>query len=294
MILAIGDLAVDVFLLPELRHAEQGGGIVLRHGGSAANTAAWAAHRGAPAAFIGCAGEDAWGMALIRELEAGGVVQLIRAVRGMETGAVSVTLESDGERSMRSSRGANQALSPEDIDRAALSSLRIVHVTGYALLGPPGLENLRAAARKARDAGALLSFDPGSESTIEHVGARVLLAEISALAVDILLPNAGEARVLTDHGDPEEACAALASFVPLVVVKDGSRGAVYATGPDHGRVETKPTVAVDTTGAGDAFDGGFIAAQLAGSDLEAACSAGHRAALETIVRYGGRPAYESR
>lgn len=289
MIACVGDIMVDIFLLSDLQRAEQGDGILLRGGGSAANTAAWLARTGAETVFIGRTGEDAAGAMLTQELAACGVIPCIRTVPEAETGAVLVRVDDDGtERVMRSSRGANTALSPDDLATADVPALTCIHLTGYALLGPAGLDLLEAAARIAKARQALLSFDPSSPSVIERIGAATLLQAMNRCGVAILLPNAAEAAAMTGKTVPA-AAQALREYVPTVLIKAGANGAVFATASSSGAVPIRPARPIDPTGAGDAFDAGAIAALVAGKSVADACREGVMLASEVLVHYGGRP-----
>jgi ribokinase len=290
MILVVGDLLLDILLLPELKQSEQPAGMVARSGGSAANTAAWMAHLGCRVTFVGCVGNDGIGEVLREELRAEGVHTEVRMVDGMETGCVAVELDAHGERLMRSSRGANVALVPDDLRRAVYGNIWGVHLTGYGLLGMGGFALLEAAAEVARTHRAFLSFDPSSEGVIEALGRNRLLGELSQCGVDMLLPNVLEAAALTGRADASEAAAALGETVPMVVVKCSERGAVVFASGDLGHVPTQPVNPLDTTGAGDAFNAGMLAALRRGDELEDACRHGHEVAREAIGVYGGRPA----
>src|SRR5947209_7301551 len=150
MMVVVGDLLLDVLLLPELTHSEQPAGMLARSGGSAANTAAWMGHLGSPVLFVGCVGPDGIGDMLRAELRLEGVQTEVRSVAGMETGCVAVELDARGERLMRSSRGANVALVADDLLRVVPNSVWGVHLTGYALLGAGSFELLEAASQVAR------------------------------------------------------------------------------------------------------------------------------------------------
>jgi ribokinase len=289
MILSIGDIMLDVLLLPELAHEEQASGIVVRGGGSAANTAAWVRHLEQPATFVGCVGGDSAGVMLTSELQDSDVVTVIRKVSGLETGCVAVEITSDGERVMRSSRGANQALERDDIRRASTSQLAAVHITGYTLLGPGGSEILRAAAGSAKRAGGLLSFDPSSAGVVGRVGRAALLADVRGCRVDVFLPNQREAEALTGASDALEAASILGESVRLVVVKDGANGACYCRDGERGHVDTTALVPVDTTGAGDAFNAAILVGLLDGTDIATSIRRAHVVAARAISQFGGRP-----
>jgi sugar/nucleoside kinase (ribokinase family) len=289
MILVVGDLLLDLLLLPELREEEQSAGIVARSGGSAANTAAWIAHLGAEAGFVGCVAADALGAMLGGELAASGVDVRLRPVTGAETGCVAVEITAEGERTMRSSRGANAELAPSDIQSSARDGVEWVHVTGYSLLGPHGFGILRRSAVVAQENGAKLSFDPSSTAVVNHFGADRVLAELEACRTWLLLPNAAEARALVGESTSEPAARVLGDRFPLAVVKEGPDGATWSDEMRLEHVPTRTVLPVDTTGAGDAFNAGVIIGLSRGESARDACSLGHSIARRVISQYGGRP-----
>jgi len=289
MIATVGDLMLDVFLLSDLQQEEQGRGIILRPGGSAANTAAWIVQLGISSAFVGCVGSDGPGRLLINDLEEYGIANRVRSVPGVETGAVAIEVRDDGERVMRSARGANQALSVDDINRLEAMRPVIVHITGYALLGAAGPDLLSEVGRVARSVGAAVSFDPSSVGVIRRFGASLLLRTVRDAEVTLLLPNALEAHALAGRTTSEEAAQHLAEQTHTVVVKDGPRGAIYSSAGEVGRVSVEAVRPVDSTGAGDAFNAGVLAGRYLGEAWSTACARGHGCAHEVLGQYGARP-----
>ena len=132
-----------------------------------------------------------------------------------------------------------------------------------------------------------ISVDPASAEFLREVGADNFLAWTQGAA--ILFPNEEEAAVLAGSADPETQCARLATHYPLVVIKRGAAGAEAAQGARRWRIKAAKTEPVDTTGAGDAFVAGFLAARLTGADIPIALgrAAAAGAVASTIV--GGQP-----
>jgi sugar/nucleoside kinase (ribokinase family) len=288
MIAVIGDIMLDVLLLPELRRPEQSSGALVRVGGSAANCAAWLAVMGYASTVVGCVGRDPVGSMLRSELNRRGVSMRIAMADGLETGVVAASISDSGERTMRSSRGANEALSPAFIRRLRLAELRIVHVMGYGLLSPYGMDVLHAAAALARRSGAALSFDPSSASAIRTIGADCLL-KVTRQENAILTPNAAEAAALTGLDDPEQAARHLSKYAGTVIVKDGPLGAIYTVRGQIRREKAQRVEPLDTTGAGDAFDAGALSALVDGRSLAEACRRGNTLGAAAVQRYGGQP-----
>jgi sugar/nucleoside kinase (ribokinase family) len=132
-----------------------------------------------------------------------------------------------------------------------------------------------------------ISVDPASAEFLREVGVDNFLAWTRGAA--ILFPNEEEAAVLASSTDPETQCARLAALYPLVVIKRGAAGAEAAQGARRWRVEAAKTEPVDTTGAGDAFVAGFLAARLSGADISIALGRAAAAGGAASAVIGGRP-----
>ena len=260
MIVAIGDLVLDVTIAPEgqLRlDADRDASIRIGGGGQAANFCAWAAALGAPTRLVTRIGDDESGRRLRAEIEAGGVE--VAAVVGPDpTGTVAVLLGPSGERTFARQRGAGPGLRPDELRPEWFADAELLHVPAYALF----VEPLGAAARRAielvRAHGAPVSIDLSSASDIEAYGGARLAYELAKLRPELLFATEAEAAAL---GAPLEGLA------KVPVLKLGARGVrVYR------RVLPAPLVeVVDGNGAGDAFAAAFCAAYVDGATpLEAA------------------------
>ncbi len=222
-------------------------------------------------------------------LRAAGVRTAVRAVAGWKRELWPWRSLLDGERLMRSARGANEALDAKTCWIWRSRDVAAVHLTGYALLGPAGLSLLEAAGTLAGRHSALLSFDPSSPGVIERVGRERLMSAMTSAGVDLLLPNAEEAVSLSGAASVAAAANRLAHLVPAVAIKTGETGAVYATAGETVLAPTDRVQSIDTTGAGDAFNAGLLVARLRGDSLNEACQFAHSVAAQAIARYGGRP-----
>lgn len=253
-------------------------------GGSAANTAAWLAQAGAEPLLVGRVGDDERGRTARDELRAAGVDAALAVDPELPTGTCIVLVGPDGERTMAPDAGANDGLSDEDLSEELLESAGHLHVAGYALLRPGSRPAARAAIARALQRGIGVSVDPSS--------AALLSAEFldHADGAALLLPNVAEARMLSGERDAETAARALAARFGEVVVTLGSDGALWTDGHDTVRRDALPVDAlVDSTGAGDAFAAGLLAARMNGAEPPEALVAGARLAAEAVVRSGGRP-----
>ena len=161
----------------------------------------------------------------------------------------------------------------------------MIHLSGYSFFAP----GPRAAVLDVYGAQATSRSAPTRprRNSCAKSGPENFLAWTQGAA--ILFPNDDEAAVLAGSDDPETQCARLAALYPLVVVKRGAAGCEAAAGAMRWRAAAPKVEAIDTTGAGDAFVAAFLAARLAGADIQAALerAAAAGAAASTIV--GGRP-----
>jgi sugar/nucleoside kinase (ribokinase family) len=112
--------------------------------------------------------------------------------------------------------------------------------------------------------------------------------------IDILLPNEDEARRMTRKSDVNEALAQLSERVPIVVVKCGSRGALLQSGERRVEVPSLSVIPIDTIGAGDSFDAGFLSQFIKGGSLEDCASMGNIAAALSTQRPGGTEAFRDK
>jgi sugar/nucleoside kinase (ribokinase family) len=266
------------------------GRVAFVQGGSAANTARWLGRLGARTTLIAAVGRDATGRALVDAVRRDGVTVRVSRVAGARTARIGVLVSPDGERSFVPDRGAADLLDPADLEAAWFAGAQALHLPVYSLLGAPLGDAGRRAAELARDAGAMVSVDLASIGPLMARGRRVARDLIARVAPDILFATTSETEALMAGGRAE----GLLEFAQVAVVKRGSKGATVLAraGPERLRFEvaTAPLPAVDTTGAGDAFDAGFLvgwfAARAAGRSLPAslqrAAMSGHRAAARQL------------
>ncbi|MGY1856855.1 carbohydrate kinase family protein [Modestobacter sp. SYSU DS0290] len=289
-IVVVGDVCTDVVVLlagEPTPDSDRPARISSSGGGAGANVAAHLAGLGTPVLLAGCTGDDLPGRALAADLAAAGVGLGLRTVAGEATGTVVSLVEPGGERSMLADRGANLALQPDDVPAPGAGGH--LHLSGYTLLHPrPRVAGLAAMAA-ARAAGCTVSVDPASTGPLREHGVDRWLADTAGATV--LLPNAAEACLLAGTSDPAEAARLLAERHPVVVVSLGADGALWAAGDVLVHRPAYPATVVDTTGAGDAFAAGVLAAwHAAGGHPEAgaALDAGLARAAAVVARAGAR------
>jgi sugar/nucleoside kinase (ribokinase family) len=286
-IVCVGDVMQDVLVqlaVPLVRGSDTPATVSYSPGGSAANTACWLGWLGAPVSFAGRVGDDPAGQQAVAELRRFGVRPLIVVDPELATGSCIVLIGPDGERSMIPSAGANAGLVAADL-AGLLTGADHLHLSGYTLLHPGSRAAGQAILAQAVAAGSGISVDIASAGPIRTVGAARLRSWLPAGT--LLLANADELAALT--GDHPDGPAELVAAGLTLVVKDGPRGARLIDAAGTVPVATEPVPARDSTGAGDAFAAGLLAARLAGQDLPEAIRAGHRVGALAVGQLGGRP-----
>jgi sugar/nucleoside kinase (ribokinase family) len=285
-VIVVGDVMVDVvarLAAPVAPGSDAPARITFHGGGSAANTAAWLAAAGARPILVGRVGDDPAGRAAAAELRGAGVDARLVTDRALATGTCIVLVAPGGERTMVPDAGAGDQLAPGDLTDDLFSPGRHLHVAGYSLLRAGSRAAARSAIARAREHRMTVSVDPSS--------AALLSEDFLDLAegADLLLPNAAEAAALTGEGNPERAASRLAERFPEVVVTLGSASALWMDGREMSRVGAVAASTVDSTGAGDAFAPGLLAARIEGAEAAEALAAGARLGARAVATRGGRP-----
>jgi sugar/nucleoside kinase (ribokinase family) len=256
----------------------------LSPGGSAANTATWLARAGNNVYLIGAVGADPLGDYLINEIGGSGVHMLVQRVPGELTGVCLILNETDGQRTMIPSAGANARFDDSQlIDTLAASNITHLHVSAYMLFHDLSGITALAYMEAARRVGATISLDPASSALLADNQTRL----VAALAMtDVLLANADEALEITrllskdelveDTIDLDLISTALHQTSPIVVVTDGPEPVRALVNRVHNFTSSVAKIGCvkSTTGAGDAFNAGYLNAWLAGSDIPASIAAG--------------------
>jgi len=278
LIVSIGDLLLDIAIVPDgplQPDDDTPSTITLGGGGQAANFCAWIAALGDPARLVTRVGDDETGRRLVADLEARGVE--VRAVWSTEpTGAIAVTVDQDGRRTMATQRGASVGLSPDDLQEAWFRDARLLHVPAYSLFVEPIAGATRAAIRAVREAKGMLAVDLSSAAGIRAYGPSRMAYVLARLKPEVLFATEAEAATLA---------VPLESLAQVPVLKLGRSGCVV-----FGRRIAAPEVqAVDPTGAGDAFAAAFCSAWLRGATPVESAEQAVQAATRSVLLAGARP-----
>ena len=278
VLVTVGDLVEDVVVWSgaPARYATDNPSVVHRaRGGSAANVAAFASGW-VPARFIGCVGDDPLADMLTAELAGHGVD--VRVQRRGRTGTIVVLVDQMGERTMYPDRAAAAQLTAVPADW--LASAAFLHVPSYCFAAEPAATAVLGLIRHAAQAGVPVSLDASSTGMISEYGLARYLDLVDELAPDIFFANAREA-MLVDVTRPQFANT-------MTVVKNGAESTTVIL--PGGAAQTVPVPpappARDSTGAGDAFAAGFLAARMRGATPAEAASAGHALARSVLFSPG--------
>ncbi|MEV4613287.1 PfkB family carbohydrate kinase [Kitasatospora sp. NPDC049258] len=289
-LLVVGDVVTDVLALQEgplAPDTDTAARISVRPGGAGANVAAWAARGGARAVLLARVGADSadWHRG---ELRAAGVDPRLVVDGQAPTAVVICLVDGRAERTLVTDGGASVRLGPADWRAELLEGIALVHLSGYLFFSHQGRRLAALVFADAAHRGLPVSVDPASTGFVARLGVGAFRAAIARAG--LLVPNLAEARLLSGRDDPVLAATELSAGHGTVAVTLGARGALVARdGRLVAKVPAVRSAAVDSTGAGDAFTGGFLAARLGGADLAAAAEAGCRAGAEAVRTVGGRP-----
>ncbi len=259
-------------------------------GGSAANSMAGVAALGLNAGFIGQVADDQLGSIFAHDMQSLGVrFDTPPLEHGPPTGRCLILVTRDGQRTMNTSPGASHELTSDAIDEDMVRSAAVTFLEGY-LWGPerPRAAMLRAA-EIAHSAGRTVAFTlseslciPGRRDGVQGL--------IDAGAIDLLFANEDEVQHLTASADLEAAIEQLSTKVTTLVVTRGEAGSMALENGQRPEIPAVPVErVVDTTGAGDLFAAGVLAARCRGHGLQRCLEAGALAAAEIISHFGARP-----
>ena len=287
-LLAYGDIAMDVIARSSSEMSsdqdEKVDSLFISPGGSAVNCAVTASSLGIPATFLGVLGNDDWSKMLERDMRKHHINTLyLHRVPGQMAICISI-LDPDGERKFYSYRGVNASTIYPQVPVSLIRRHQCLHLSGYSFQTSESALAATNLLHLAKENGLLVSLDPS------FLFARELDLDANEILpnVDYLFPSREEAYQLTKLRDPHKAARKIREQGPMVVVitldSDGCL-LVDGSGEQFIKLQSDEPV-VDTTGAGDAFCGGFLFGVLNGLPTKESCLVGSAAAAHTIARFG--------
>ncbi len=287
-VVVLGDLMADVVvrpLAPTALTSDTPSTVRLSRGGAAANVAVALAATGCEVHYIAAVGRDALGDAVLAELRDDHVSA--RVVRlDAPTGVVVALIAPDAQRAMFTDRGANAHLTKAAALELLDGEFDHLHLSGYTLLGEETRDVGQAVIRAARQRHWGVSVDACSLGPLLAMGAEKFLDAASGATT--LFANKEEALALSTTSDVDEALERLLFRFNEVVITCGADGAVAGRETDRARAEAVATRVIDTTGAGDAATGAYLAARLRQESLDVALADAMASSAGVIGALGSR------
>jgi sugar/nucleoside kinase (ribokinase family) len=296
IVLVVGDIATDTIIRvtqkgPDNTGADTEAVILDRAGGQGGNVARWlAAETNARPRLLATASSSELkrtsGVA-DGTLKQAGIDTRIVWVDAPPARVVSIVDLDGSERSFFTQRGAAGYLDETHVTPELLDGVKWCHVSGYLLTNTTGQSCFASLRSLCRRLGVPLSFDPASTSVINDLGVTSWRSLVGH--VDLLLPNAEEAKALTGESDLKVAASSLLEYARRVVVKDGEKGCIVASDGSIIRFHSQPASPVDPTGAGDAFAAGVVAILAGLGTVGEATAEGLRLGSRCVSHVGALP-----
>jgi sugar/nucleoside kinase (ribokinase family) len=280
------DLMVDGVIELEAGTERLANSMELTLGGSSGITAHNLSRLGAKVGFVGVTGNDVFGDFVVERLQAAGVdLQALKRHPSEKTG-VTIWHSKDQQRAAVTYAGTLAMLRAKDIPEDYLRTARHLHIGHYFLLTALHKDAAKLF-RKAKQLGLTTSVDCNYDPAETWASGLWELLEYT----DVFIPNEDESRHLTGMASPADAAQELGKLAATVVVKMGAKGAlVYSDGKSFHMPAVK-TEAVDTTGAGDSFNAGFLSRFVRRASLRDCARAGASAGARCVTRVGGTTAF---
>jgi sugar/nucleoside kinase (ribokinase family) len=286
-IVVVGDLNVDLVMtglaaLPAYGELSLAKSMRFVLGGSSAIFACNIARLGASVGFVGKLGADELGYFLKRRLEESRVDTSRIVMDPAQTTGICISMSFPQEYAQVTYPGARNAFALSDVDLDYVKSARHLHMSGFYLM-PSMRQDTPRLFRLAREAGLSTSLDPDNDPSGKwNGGMRELLPY-----VDYFLPNEHEALSIAGAADLGSAAGRLSGLAKTTIVKCGPQGALAITGGNTVAAAAFPVTPIDTTGAGDSFNAGFLFQQLQGASLEQSLRWGNACGALSTQTLGG-------
>ena len=299
-VFCLGDICADLILpFGAAKQAARGEAVPLsatdvefRHGGSVANTAAGLARLGVPVVFCGTCGDDAYGHALKNELARLGCdVSPMCMDATVPTLLIAIVVDENGERTAfathRTHASQHQIL-PSQIPDRLCERIGWLHCGGVLLREEPAASVQLEVMRRCHEANIPVSLD--IMARMESRGDPVYLQNLKAAAAcsDFILGSIEDEIPLLSGGSDDDSIRSLCRGGKVIVARNGSRGATVYTASESFPCPAFMVPVVDTIGAGDAYNAGFVASLLGGLSLSEANRTANAVAACCVMHTGGR------
>lgn len=259
-------------------------------GGDVSNVAIAASRLGASTGIITNLGEDGFGDALMALWQQEGVVtDFVKRLKGEQTGLYFIRYDEHGHNfEYRRAGSAASKITPKDIPKTQLQTSRLLHVSGISqAISETSAQTVAAAVDIVKKSGGLVSYDPNLRLNLWSIERARETIHNTMKDVDIVLPGLDDARQLTGLSDAEKICQFYLDLgVSIVALTLGAEGALIMDGGNEHFIPAREVEAVDASGAGDCFDGAFIAEWLRSRDLLKAGRFAVNAASLSTLGYG--------
>jgi len=282
-ILVVGDAMLDVVVQPKgaiAQTSDTTATVRMSRGGAAANLAVSLAKSSHDVYFLGVVANDIPGKMFYEELLRCGVTPVLQNAKG-STGVVVAMIESGGQRAMLTDRGVNSLLSIDFVIEQIETGFDHVHVSGYTFLDPSTSLVGEKLLHYCDEHKISSSVDVCSLAPLQKMGVQNFLSAVEHSS--FFFANEEEALAVTQTSEIDAALSSLRSSFNEVVVTRGADGAVAARNDASFSVRSQSSVVLDTTGAGDAATGAYLAARLDGNDVNTALNKA-MAAAAIVVR----------
>lgn len=276
-VVVVGSISMDLVVTSTVRpgagETVLGESFVTVPGGKGANQAVAAARLGADVRMVGCVGDDHYGKQLLDNLKQNGVsVEYVKPVTYAGTGTAHIVL-AEGDNSIVVVKGANDCVTPEYVE-GALAALKEADIVLIQQEIP--FETIEYVSDVCSSFGIPLLLNPAPA----HFISQKIIDEAT-----FITPNEHEAKLLFPNMSLEDV---LKQNATKVLITEGSKGVRYHNGKEEVLVPTFKVEAVDTTGAGDTFNGAFAVAVAEGKNIADSLRFANRAASLSVIKFGAQ------
>lgn len=288
----VGDAMIDILLplsdIADIYSLSKGGvantKMRLSPGGSA-NVAFYITKLGGNSVFMGKVGDDFFGEIFLEDLAKNGILANVSLTKGENTGVVFVLDFADGERSFIVNRGANAKLRYEDLNLDLIRDSKYLFFSGYSFQHKEVLNSIKRLLKETANATSIV-FNPGAPNLTKRF--RDSFIDVIRQYVSVLILNEAEAEYLTECVSEREMLDYLLSLADTVALTKGGRGSIVARQDEIYEIEANTVKVVDTTGAGDAYTGGFIYGLCQGWEVKTAGKFASKVAARVVSHPSAR------